>query len=48
MEIIALFTYFSKIRLYYIRNIPFEINIFELVRIIKGDSFGGLIVGIGC
>jgi len=28
MEIIALFAYFFKIRLYFIRNIPFEINIF--------------------
>lgn len=48
MEIIALLTYFFKVCLYFIRNIPFEINIFDLVRVIKGASFGGLIVGIGC
>lgn len=48
MEIIALLTYFFKGCLYFIRNIPFEINIFDLVRVIKGASFGGIIVGIGC
>ena len=49
MDIIALLTYFfAKAYLYFIRNIPFEINIFDLVRVIKGASFGGLVVGIGC
>lgn len=40
--------FFFKVCLYFIRNIPFEINIFDLVRVIKGASFGGLVVGIGC
>ncbi|HFH0422640.1 TPA: hypothetical protein ACGHLA_000591 [Salmonella enterica subsp. enterica serovar Bovismorbificans] len=49
MDIIALLTYFfAKVYLYCIRNVPFEMTSTELVRVIKGASFGGLIVGIGC
>ena len=49
MDIIALLTYFfAKAYLYFIRNIPVEISLFELVRIIKGASLGGVIVGVGC
>ena len=49
MDIIALLTnFFAKAYLYFIRNIPFEISLFELVRIIMGASLGGVIVGVGC
>ncbi|HCM1918896.1 TPA: hypothetical protein N3A33_004943 [Salmonella enterica subsp. salamae serovar 28:r:e,n,z15] len=49
MDVIALLSYFfAKVYLYYIHNIPFEINSTKLGRAIKGASFGGLIVGIGC
>ena len=42
------FFFFAKAYLYFIRNIPVEISLFELVRIIKGASLGGIIVGISC
>ncbi|ALR75097.1 hypothetical protein [[Enterobacter] lignolyticus] len=49
MDIIALLTYFiAKVYLYFVRDIPFKVGLAELIRIVKGASFGGLIVGIGC
>lgn len=49
MNIIALLTYFfAKVYLYFVREVPFEGNLFELLRVIKGASLGGLVVGVGC
>lgn len=49
MDLIALlFYFFAKLYLYFVRDVPFEEDFSELIRIIKGASLGGLVVGVGC
>ncbi|MBP2153433.1 hypothetical protein [Erwinia rhapontici] len=49
MDIIALlFYFFAKPYLYLVRDVPFEGDFSELIRVIKGASLGGLVVGMGC
>ncbi|MCT4716619.1 hypothetical protein MUA01_16780 [Enterobacteriaceae bacterium H18W14] len=51
--LIYLFTYlliyfFAKVYFYFVSDVPFEGNLSELARVIKGASLGGGIVGLGC
>ncbi|MBW4210154.1 MULTISPECIES: hypothetical protein [Enterobacter] len=49
MDLIAAITYFiARLYLYFAQNIPLGIDFPVLLRIIKGASFGGIIIGIGC
>lgn len=49
MDIIALlFYFFAKLYLYLVRDVPFEGDFSELIRVIEGASLGGLVVGMGC
>lgn len=49
LNIIAILTCFiADVYLYFFRDVPFEVNFIELMKITKGASLGGIIVGVGC
>lgn len=49
MNFIGLVVYaFAKIYLYFVRDVPFLTYLPGLYKIIRGASFGGIVVGIGC
>ena len=49
MDFIALFAYLvARIYVYFFRGVEFCVDLPELLRIIKGASFGGVVAGVGC
>lgn len=49
MDFIALLTYIAaKTYIFFVRGVEFGVDLPELLRIIKGASFGGVVAGVGC
>lgn len=49
MNFVGLVAYaIAKTYLYFVRDVPFLIYLPGLYKVIRGASFGGIVVGIGC